>query len=726
MGNIWKIFSSDIKRLVRNIFALIIAVGICALPSLYAWFNIYSNWDPYANTANIKVAVATEDKDYTASDGTVVNMGNEVIDELKENKKIGWVFLDAADEAVEGVSSGKYYAAVVIGSNFTESMYNVFKQDFKNPTITYYENEKKNAVATKITDTAVSTLKQSINEKFIEVVTSSIFEKTNSLTSDVENKDVIQVLVQKLTEINSNIASYNNMIDSFIAGNEKLTSSVNSANNKIPGLRKKISNASNSMSAADASLGTSKTTLADFSANVQSTLSAIETSINTVSTDINNAGLADKAQKTADSINQTTTDTATLVLQLNTLYDTLSKLQQNGSQTADTKQQIQQVMDTISSIRNGAGDIQNVLNGVQTGTVSSGSTAVKDAVNTNINSVTQALSSCSQSVENIKNMYANNLVPQMNGILDSMSQILTNVTNLLNNLDNTLGDMSTVLNGVEDTVSGADSSLEQIQTVLKSVSDKLTTVINKVNAAKEDEKVQTLLEVFSGNPEAYGKFFAEPVEVAAKEVYPIENYGSAVAPFYTVLALWVGALILVSIIKVKAEPRNIENLKSYQLFFGRYLFFFTMGQLQAAIVVLGNLYLLHCQVLYPFQFWFAASLTSLTFTLLIYALTLSFGDIGKALAVVIMVIQIAGSGGTYPIEILPAFYRNVYIFFPFPYAINAMRETVSGMYGNAYEKSIAQLLIFAGVGLLIGIVIRIPFVGLNHFVEKRMKDMKMM
>ena len=99
---------------------------------------------------------------------------------------------------------------------------------------------------------------------------------------------------------------------------------------------------------------------------------------------------------------------------------------------------------------------------------------------------------------------------------------------------------------------------------------------------------------------------------------------------------------------------------------------------------------------------------------------------GKAFAVVIVVIQIAGSSGTYPIEILPDFYQKVYIFFPFPYAINALRETVAGMYGSTFETALSELLVFAVAGLMIGLVIRIPFIRLNHFMEKRMEDTKMM
>ena len=197
-------------------------------------------------------------------------------------------------------------------------------------------------------------------------------------------------------------------------------------------------------------------------------------------------------------------------------------------------------------------------------------------------------------------------------------------------------------------------------------------------------------------------------------------------PFYTVLALWVGALILTALIKVKADPGKIPGITQMQLFFGRYLFFFVMGQVQALIVVLGDIFLLHCQILNYGAFWLAAAETSFVFTLLIYSLTISFGDVGKALAVVIMVIQIAGSGGTYPIELLPGVYRQIYIFFPFPYAINAMRETIGGRYGNTYLVNMLELLIFAGAGLLIGLVIRKPFVGLNHYMEKRMEDTKLM
>ena len=179
--------------------------------------------------------------------------------------------------------------------------------------------------------------------------------------------------------------------------------------------------------------------------------------------------------------------------------------------------------------------------------------------------------------------------------------------------------------------------------------------------------------------------------------------------------------------KVKVVPKgSYQNAKDYELFFGRYILFFLLGQLQSLICVYGDLNLLGVQCHEPGKLYLIGAVTSFTFTLMIYTLTISFGDIGKAFAVVIMVIQIAGSSGTYPIELLPDIFQAIYRYFPFPYAINAMRETIGGMYGSDYMKNLAELMIFAVVGLLIGLVIRIPFVKLNHFVEKRMEDTKMM
>ncbi len=741
MKNILTIFKSDVKGLVKNLLALIIIIGLCFLPSLYAWFNIYSNWDPYANTGNIKIAAFSEDKGYTLSDGTKENMGSEVLKELKGNKSIGWTMVDTAEEAIEGVKSGDYYAAVVIEKDFTYKMYNMFAEGFENPGITYYENQKKNAVATKITDTAVSTLQQSIDSKFIEVVIHTVFEQTNEMSGQLENSNKMTEFIQKIEGINENLKAYEATIGSILDGNQALTESVGEAQSKLDGLQDKVTKGMSEVQKVNGNIASTKTSLKDFSANVNASLTTIEASLNKISTDITNAQLADKTGAVVSDMTQTAQDTLVLQKQIAELVATLNNitLPDDSQESQELKNQLQEALDALEAISNGAGDIQNILqqlgiNGdqitipdINVGNLpDAGSDIMKNLVGTKVGDITATLNSCGSSVANMRNMYTNSLVPQVDGILDSTTQILGTVSQLLESTNETLKSTSDIFDGVVTTIDGTNQSLEQIQTILQTVSGKLTAITEKLNSVSEDERVEALIELMQGDPDTYGEFFSGPVKIDTKEVYQIANYGSAMTPFYTVLALWVGALLLTALVKVKAEPKDMPNVKLHQLFFGRYLLFFVLGQIQAAIVVFGDIYILHCQILDKGVFWLTASVTSFVFTLLVYALTLSFGDIGKAIAVVIMVIQIAGSGGTFPIELLPAVYRNIYIFFPFPYAINAMRETIGGMYGNTYVKSMGELLIFAVASLAIGLIIRKPFIKLNHFVEERMEDTKMM
>ena len=707
----------------RNFFALIIAIGLCFIPSFYAWFNIYSNQDPYANTGNIAIAVVSEDRGFQTEDGTTVNMGNAVIEQLKENDSIGWKFLDSSEEAVAGVESGDYYAAVIINERFSESMFSIFTEGLENPTITYYENEKKNAIATKITDTAVDTLKASINETFLETAASTMFAQMGELSGKIEQEGGVDGFREKLVEINDSLENYNMMIDQFLEGNRTLAGGIEKANAQIPGVENRIQTAEDAMKNSQTQLDTTDATLATFSQNVEKTLSDIEASLNRIAKDIDEADLSNSAKKTVESIEQTGKDVRALIEQLTLLHSTISELEQKKELAEAQQLDVSDILAQIEKLKEAAAQIEDILKKIE---LEQGAGAIGDATKTVEEHVKQSLATCRQTVESMRNIYTNQLVPGVSGILDTASQVLVNVTNLLNNLNHTLGDMETIFNGTQDMVDSTDESFRQIQSLLKSSQAKIQDAIDRLDAAEEDEKMGIIVNLLGGNAESYGKFFAQPVQVETQEVYPIRNYGSAVAPFYTTLAIWVGALVLVALIKVRATGENLEKPKRHELFMGRYLIFFLLGQVQTLIIVLGNIFWLHCQVENPFLFWFASAITSFTFTLLIYALTLSFGDIGKAIAVVLVVIQIAGSGGTYPIEILPEFFRKVYIFFPFPYAINAMRETVGGMYGGAYEKYLAELLIFAAVALLVGLLIRIPFMGVIHFVEKRMEDTKMM
>lgn len=709
MKNIRRIFKADLQGLFRNFFALVIAVGLCLLPAFYAWFNIYANWDPYANTGNIRIAVSNLDEGCADLDGNQANMGAEIVEQLKQKDNIGWVFTESKKDAVERVKSGDCYAAVVIGSDFSYSMYHALADNIENPKITYYENEKKNAVATKITDTAVSTLQSTINQSFVKVVTEKIFTETNSLQGELSKEDAVDVFVEKLTAVQGYLNDYDKMITSFMKGNDLLTEAAGETNENLAASQDMIASGKESMEDGKASLATTETSFATFSQKVELTIGEIKKSIDSISSDITEAKLDDQIDTLTKDVQTIQKDATDLSGKLANLENYLKKVQGNTnalSNTITTVQKIQALADTVA----------------QSGNVEQDASDTKQA----IDSMQQTLENYSTMIGNISSMFTSQITPQVEELLTNMESVLDSTEKILDNLSGTLDGMKDIFDGVDTTLGTVNSSLTQLQGVLQKANDKISNVLEQIKSASNSEQLDIIMNLLAGNPDMYADFFSQPVKVEEHYVYEIANYGSGVAPFYTVLAIWVGMTILVSILKVHVDKNDFAHVRPHEYYFGRYLLFLLLSELQAMIIVIGDLYIFGVQCKYPAAMFLVAAVTSLTFSLLIYSLTISFGDIGKAVAVVVMVIQIAGSGGTYPIEALPSFFRAVYIFFPFPYAINAMRECIGGMYHQDLVIDLLKLLIFCAASLIIGLWIRIPFMGLNHFIEKRMEDTRMM
>lgn len=735
MKNIWKIFTGDLKKLVKQPFALVIIIGLCVIPSLYAWFNIFANWDPYANTGGIPVAVVSLDKDYTRKDGSVVNMGESVLESLHSNTSVKWIFLDTEEEAQEGVEAGKYYAAIVITDKFTYSMYNVFSDDFENPSLIYYQNQKSNAIATKITDTVAGTLQNTINETFIKVAATTIFEEGNSVSDQMQGDSYVEEFCADLEELNDNLKEYSTMIDTFRAGNDRLEAAITHVNYEIPVMQKKLDTTTASLNQSSQNLSSTRDTLSNFNTNVDTSMSTIQTSLEDMKKILDQSKLADDTAQMTKDLNKVARDTNTLNGQVNNLLAALIEQRLEGSvsggdastgsgsgNTAATDAAIE----ALKAMQKELDMMNTVIGSVLESTDEQAAEKAKVNVNNAMNNLKNVIDSCENSVSNMQGIYKNNLVPQMQKVLTNMSDSLNQVTNLVNTLSSTVQNIGVVMEGVSDAVDGTSESLGQIQGVVDGISQKLTDLTEQLEGASEEEMMDILVRFLGGDPDSLGAYFASPVTMETIAMYPVATYGSAMTPFYSTLAIWVGSTILVALVKVKASPKNLENVQSYQLYFGRYLLFLLLAQIQAAIIVAGDLWLLKVNIVEPGLFFLAASFTATAFSLLIYSLTLAFGDVGKAVCVIVMVLQIAGSSGTFPIELLPDIYQKIYIFFPFPYAITAMREALAGMYGTAYMAALAKLILFMLEGLLIGLVIRIPFVKLNHFVEERMEDTELM
>lgn len=733
MENIIQIFKDDVRGLGKNILALVIALGLCVIPSLYAWFNIYSNWDPYANTGNVSIAVASSDAGYTKDDGTYVNMGDAVIEQLEENDKLGWTFPATPQDAIDGVYSGEYYAALIMEEDFSQSMYDCLANGMEHPKILYYENEKKNAIAVKITDSGTSSLQQSINQEFTEVVVTTLAENLDTIAGDDDGSLYNQLLTQ-LNSVNDNLLSYNALLSSFIECNTSLSDTVldmKTVVSKLTSTMNSINSTANTAKSEAKAAADKLQSGVNTASNVANTAIGVKLNKMAVAvTAANNAvnvaqqQLAKNENPTliADSLNSTASNMSTISSAALDLANDLEQYKGNGvdDQIVSLQDRLKNMSTRASVAKEAASKAANTSKKVEL-TAGAIADANRQIISAGIDQAVAQIPSLNQEIYGDLSSKVQQAAGSVNSSIDRTVNALPSGQSV------DVSGMGDVLDGISASLLVGNDALAGTQTILSNATNKLTNIITQLESVSDGEQYQKLMEIMENDPSLYGEFLSQPVTVTTQPVYETTNYGSAVTPFYTTLALWVGAIILVSLMKVKVVPKgSYQNAKDYELFFGRYILFFLLGQLQSLICVYGDLNLLGVQCHEPGKLYLIGAVTSFTFTLMIYTLTISFGDIGKAFAVVIMVIQIAGSSGTYPIELLPDIFQAIYRYFPFPYAINAMRETISGMYENDYSIYMGQLLIFAVASLVVGLVIRKPFMKVNHFIEERMEDTQLM
>lgn len=703
MITIFRVFLSDVKRLRSNVVAIVIIMGLSIIPALYAWFNIMSNWDPYGTSATSQMKVAVCSQDSGVEIGSLsLNVGDEVITGLKENPTIGWVFTASKDEALEGVNSGDYYAALIVPESFTTDFISFLGGDPKNPTIAYYENSKKNAIATKITGKAKTAVQEQVNQKVISTLTEVLTESGKILAENDENGvDIVVSTADQLDELDSSLQTYVNILNTFSLVTASASDLAESAQSLLINTQGIFDSSQDSVS------------------NMQSSVLSGAQTADTVSSLI---GIS------LDSVEQ---DLTLLSDQMDTLTvgDSFDSIR-NQVDTAKTMSK-----STISVLKDIFGETDQYVSAVDKSfkQLNTDLTAFKKDANVTAQSLKHLkrtikadIKDCKNSIRKIRNTYQYQVQPDVSRSVLRMEQALIQTGKMLNNIESSFGTIDRALESYQTTLDSGTDDITATKDYIVSLQSDIRKLSKSLRALSGDEQYNEMMDLLKNDPTLMASFMASPVSMETKAVYPIETYGSAMAPFYTVLAIWVGALILVALIHVKVAP--VENLKvrPWQAYFGRYITFFLIGQAQTAITVLGDLFYVDIQCPHPFLFWLASAASSFVFTLLIYSLTVAMGNVGEAVAVIVMVIQVAGAGGTFPIEVLPEVYQMIYKFLPFTYCMNALRECVGGLYKNDYWMDLRALGIYILISLFIGLVVAVPLRRLNKVIERSKEKSKVM
>ena len=729
LRNIGKIFTGDLKQIRNNTIAWIVVMGLTIVPSLYAWFNIAASWDPYGNTGNLKVAVANMDEGYRGSLFPItLNVGDQVEMNLRENNQLNWIFTDEK-AAIRGVKSGKYYAAIVLPESFSHDIMSLFSKDrIQRSDILYYLNEKENAIAPKITDKGASAVQKQIDQVFAQTVTEiglDILDGLTQVLNETDGKETMENFTVNLQELAGELDDSADLVDTFAS----IVSSLS-----------RVTDSSAEM--LDAAVGKAGKAQKDLQ-QITQTISGLSGAV-TDTTEAVNLALRQTKESYQEIAKQADAAMDLLYQDMETgqkvLAELAAKVDQQVQAAEKVKQSLQELRDALPEL---AGITQDALDrmirnlqkqiDLQSALRDDLQGAANELYDTEreIEQKRQTLKTEIEenylAIEELQADYEANVETKILQLIDSFDASGDAVVDLLDQLDAAAAQIDVSTGDLSDNLVKLQAALEDTSGMIRSGAKEIRRVSAKINKAVQNSDTEELDEILGTDPTEVSEFLAAPVKLNNIKYYPVENYGSAMAPFYSVLAIWVGGVVLVAMMKVNVDRKRQEELADVtpaQLYLGRYILFLIIGLLQSGLICLGDLYFLEIQCEHPFCFMLAGWFTSIVFVNLLYTLTVSFGDIGKAICVVLMVIQVAGSGGTFPIEMTPTFFQRLYVLLPFTHGMAAMRECIAGFYGNTYWKELGILSLYLIASLLLGLVLRKPIIRLNDAFNEKLEETK--
>ena len=695
MKNIIEIFRKDIKEVFRKTNTWIIIVGLIFLPSMYAWPNILSSWDPYGHTNNIKVAVTSEDDGATV-DGKELNLGNSLVEGLKSNKNLDWQFVSNKQEAEDGVRIGDYYASIVVPKNFSQDMTSVSRTEPQRATIEYTVNEKINAISPKITNSGASAIANNISKNFVETANGIIFEKLHEAGIKFEeNLPSIEKAKQEIFKLNDNFSTYEQAVSELIAKVEHGSNVLNNVQNILPEIDRV---ATNSIMIADKA-GITINNIQGFNERL---LPIINNHLNVVEEVSKEANVIAKElqqrpdkteeikarQKALDSRLQASTERLQLVKNIFEYFNKLSSERLFNNQL----ERVTTLSNDITTIKEVNNNIYNKMDHYD---------EIADTVKEEFVSKSARVNEVSSNMNSKLNV---EVAPLISQVLSKAEVNIDKVSGIIAGAQGELPAVERKLSETEVKISNAYGKLLSLQAQMPSAKSKIQKLTDEIKKADSGINKNQLFNLLKVDYKQQAEFFANPVKLQENKLYHIENYGSAMTPFYTVLSIWVGSLLMSSLLTTKVEDEE-KKYKPYQKYFGRGLLFVIISLFQTLIITLGDMYVLGTQATSPYRFVLYALLISLLFSSIIYTIVCILGNVGKAVCIVLLVLQLGSSGGTFPIQMTSEFFQTLYPKVPFTYSIGLLREAVGGVYIPAVERDIKIIFIYLIIVLVGGAIL---------------------
>ncbi|PKF87562.1 YhgE/Pip domain-containing protein [Bacillus sp. BA3] len=692
MRNIQEIFKDDLKSIYKNFFVCIVVVFLMFIPSIYAWFNIVASWDPYANTEGILVGVANNDKGAELN-GEAVNIGKEVMEGLKENKDLGWRFT-SEKEAIEKVEKGDYYASIIIPENFSEHIATIMTDDPKKAEIDYYVNEKINSIAPKITAAGANSIVDNVSKTFIKSASGSILAIFNELGITLQNelptiqkmKNMVYLLEGELPELEQNIKT----VQTHVKKAEDIIKKVNDGLDSIEGITshkdKLVSDVSSYVDSTRQAFEGISPLLKNDIANIRSDNESVIVLANRLT------GQDLPGNEYDQLVEQGVTRINKELYLLDSMYNLLVRVNQFNEQNL-----LQPEIQLVDELRDNASNQLQALN------------------NRSFGKLIELGGNNDQVLARFQESYSKETGPKFTEIWTETEAILNSVQITMEEGAKVLPEVRTLLNETNRTLETRTGDIDKLQNKFPEIETKIKALASKMREFDKSYNMEEVIDFLRNDIEQESEFFSEPVLLNKHSLFPIPNYGSAMSPFFTALSLWVGGTILISMLSVGVSQKVYSP---YQIYIGRYLIFFIIGVMQALSVSIGNIILIDVYVADKFEYILFSVLISTVFTLIVYTFVSVLGNVGKGISVVLMVLQISSSGGTFPIQVTPPFFQHINPYLPFTYAVGLLRESVGGITWSVAGKDIFILILFLIFTLILGVILKKPL----HARTQKMKD----
>lgn len=726
MRNIWTIFRNDMKRLSMNVMSVIIVAGLVLMPSIFTWYNVIACWNVFDNTGNLTVAVANVDEGYQSDLVPLrVNVGEQVVSALRANDQIDWIFTTEED-AVDGARAGRYYAAVVIPASFSRDMLTFYSQDSEHAKIIYYANEKKSAIAPKITDKGADSVSYQVNEVFAETLSELALSIAQALGNYADQTDAqgriavlsdhVRDMADQMDQTSSVLVLYGSLADASAELVESSANLVSTARDEASQISTSASQETSSVSDLVDALKLSVEDLADSLEAASLGFSGMSDQIDALfdTAGENAASCAAQMRSQADALDAQRERYQAVIEVLEGLREVV-----DASYAPALEQTISMMGATCDLLQATSDSLRSAAERLETGDVD---------VQGEREELKALMQTAEQSISEAKRSFEEDLKPAMADLAEDAATFAACVSDGAARLDAVSGELAGSAGSVSGVLATASSEIDATSASLGEVSEKLRALADGIDGALASGDVELLREILGSDVQSLARALAAPVGVERVAMFPSENFGSAMAPLYTTLALFIGSLLILVVVKPAVSERAQASLvcpRPFELFFGRFGVMAFISLLQTTLMGLGNLYFLQVQVAHPLLFMLCFWVAGLVFTLLIYALVAVFANLGKAVAVLLLIVQVTGCGGSFPLQLLPGFIQAISPFLPATHVVNAMRAAMFGVWGNDYWVQLGEVALFVIPALFIGLVLRGPLSKFMGWYVEKVEDSKL-